>query len=166
VPPPEVKVLSGAIVRFAAQNSSVAFEVQIKPSFTPSGTLYVTASDKAGVIQPQVAVTPNTDGSYALSLGTATSAAPGHYAADITLKLCADQACAAAQAVPSVTVPYDLTVVAPNAAWPGDRLTALVPWTGVADWSTLRPIRSCRAGRRARSPSPPAVSMATGISAR
>jgi hypothetical protein len=138
VPPPEVKVLSGAIARYAAQNSSVAFEVQIKPSFTPSGTLYVTASDKAGVIQSLVTVTPNTDGSYALSLGTATSAAPGHYAGDITLKLCADQACAAAQAVPSVSVPYDLTVVAPNAAWPGDRLTALVPWTGVADWSTFQ----------------------------
>jgi hypothetical protein len=135
---PEVKVLSGAVTRYAAQNSSIAFDVQIKPSFTPTGTLSVSASDKAGVIQPQVAVTPNTDGSYVLSLGTATSAAPGHYTGDITLKLCADAACAASQAVPSVTVPYDLTVAAPGAAWQGDHLTALAPWTGVADWSTFQ----------------------------
>jgi hypothetical protein len=135
---PEVKVLSGAVTRYAAQNSSIAFDVQIKPSFTPTGTLSVSASDKAGVIQPQVTVTPGTDGSYVLSLGTATSAAPGHYTGDITLKLCADAACAAAQAVPSVTVPYDLTVAAPAAAWQGDHLTALAPWAGVADWTTFQ----------------------------
>jgi archaellum component FlaF (FlaF/FlaG flagellin family) len=96
--------LSGAIARYAAQSSSIAFDVQIKPSFTPTGSLSVSASDKAGVIQPQVVVTPNTDGSYVLSLGTVTGAAPGHYTGDLTLKLCADAACATAQVVPAVTV--------------------------------------------------------------
>jgi hypothetical protein len=135
---PDVKILSGTVLRYAAQNTSIAFEVQIKPSFTPTGSLSVTASDKAGVIQPQVTVTPNTDGSYVLSLSTATGAAPGHYAGDITLKLCADAACAAGQPVPSVTAPFDLTVAAPGAAWQGDHLTALVPWAGVADWATFQ----------------------------
>jgi hypothetical protein len=135
---PEVKVLSGALTRYAAQNSSIAFDVQIKPSFTPAGALSVSASDKAGVIQSQVTVITNTDGSYLLSLATVTSAAPGHYTGDITLKLCADAACATAQAVPSVTVPYDLTVAAPGSAWQGDHLTALVPWAGVADWGTFQ----------------------------
>jgi hypothetical protein len=135
---PEVKVLSGAITRYAAQNTSIAFDVQIKPSFTPTGSFTVNASDKAGVIQPQVVVITNADGSYLLSLGTLASAAPGHYTGDITLKLCADAPCTTAQAVPSVTVPYDLTVAAPGTAWQGDRLSALVPWTGVADWGTFQ----------------------------
>jgi hypothetical protein len=134
---PEVKVLSGPVTRYAAQNSSIAFDVQIKPSFTPTGTLSVVASDKAGVIQPQVVVIGNADG-YLLSLGTVASAAPGHYTGDITLKLCADPACTNSQAVPSITVPYDLTVAAPGTAWQGDNLSALVPWTGVADWGTFQ----------------------------
>ena len=135
---PEVKVMSGAITRYAAQNSSVSLAVQIKPSFTPTGTLVVSASDKAGVIGAQVSVSPATDGSYVLLLDTASSAAAGHHAGDITLKLCADQACATSQAVPSVTVPYDLTVLAAGSAWPGDRLSTLTPWAGAPEWSTFQ----------------------------
>ena len=137
-PAPEVKILSGGITRIEAQNSKLAFDVQIKPSFTPTGTLFVTASDNAGVIDAQVAVTANADGSYALALETASGTQAGHYAGDITLKLCADAACATPQAVASVTVPYDLTVLASGTAWPGDHLTALTPWTDVADWSTFQ----------------------------
>jgi hypothetical protein len=135
---PEVKLLSGTVTRFAAQNSTVAFEVQIKPNFTPAGTLFVNASDKAGVIGQQVAVTTGTDGSYVLALETATDTPPGHYTGDITLKLCADQACATPQAVSSMTVPYDVTVLGSGTAWPGDRLTVLTPWTDVPDWTTFQ----------------------------
>lgn len=137
-PAPEVKVLSGTMTRYAAEGGGVAFDVQIKPNFTPEGTLVVTASDKAGVIAAPVAVTANTDGSYALALATARDAARGHYSGDITLKLCADQACAKPQAVASVTVPYDLNVVAYGTAWAGDRLTTLAPWADVPDWSTFQ----------------------------
>ncbi|MCS0582645.1 PQQ-binding-like beta-propeller repeat protein [Massilia pinisoli] len=135
---PEVKVLSGGVTRYAAQNSTVAFEVQIKPSFTPAGTLFVNATDKAGVIGTQVGVTASQDGSYVLALETVNGTPAGHYAGDITLKLCADQACATPQAVPSVTVPYDVTVLAYGSAWPGDKLTPLTPWTDVADWNTFQ----------------------------
>lgn len=135
---PEVKLLSGTVTRFAAQSSSVAFEVQIKPNFTPTGTLFVNASDKAGVIGQQVGVTAGTDGSYVLALETVTDTKPGHYTGDITLKLCADQACATPQAVSSMTVPYDVTVQGAGTAWPGDRLTALTPWTDVPDWTTFQ----------------------------
>jgi outer membrane protein assembly factor BamB len=135
---PEVKLLSGTVTRFAAQDSSVAFEVQVKPNFTPTGTLFVNASDKAGVIGQQVTVTAGTDGSYVLALETVGGTKPGHYTGDITLKLCADQACATPQAVPSMTVPYDVTVQGSGTAWPGDRLTALTPWTDVPDWTTFQ----------------------------
>lgn len=135
---PEVKLLSGGVTRYAAQSAAVAFDVQIKPSFTPAGTLVVTASDKAGVISPQVGVTAGAEGSYVLSLATVTDTPPGHYTGDITLKLCADQACATPQTVPSMTVPYDVTVLGSGTAWPGDHLTALTPWTDVPDWSNFQ----------------------------
>jgi hypothetical protein len=135
----EVKVTTALIARYAAQNTSVDFEVQIKPNnFTPTGTLAVNASDPSNVIGTQVGVTANTDGSYTLSLGSKANAAAGHYTGNVTLKLCADQACATAQAVPSVTVPYDLTVLASTTAWPGDHLTALAAWTDAPEWSTFQ----------------------------
>ena len=137
-PAPEVKLLSGGVTRFAAKDSKLAFEVQIKPNFTPTGTLFVSASDKAGAIAAPVAVTAGTDGSYVLALETAAGTPAGHYTGDITLKLCADTACATPQAVASVAVPYDLTVLASSTAWPGDRLTPLTPWTDVPDWTTFQ----------------------------
>lgn len=135
---PEVKVLSGTVTRYAAEGSGVAFDVQIKPNFVPAGTLVAVASDKAGVINAPVTVTANTDGSYVLALDTAGTAARGHYTGDITLKLCADAECAKPQTVASVTVPYDLNVVAYGTAWPGDKLTALAPWADVPDWSNFQ----------------------------
>lgn len=131
--------MTASVARVAAQNTSVGFDVQVKPNnFTPAGTLVVNASDPSNVIAPQVNVTPNTDGSYTLSLGTVTGAAAGHYSGNITLKLCADQACATPQAVPSVTVPYDLTVMGSGTAWPGDNLTPISAWTDAPEWSTFQ----------------------------
>jgi hypothetical protein len=138
-PAPEVKVLTAAVARVAAQNSSVGIDVQIKPSnFTPTGTLVVNASDPANVIARFVNVTQNKDGTYTLSLDTVDNASAGHYTGALTLKLCADTACTMPQAVPSVTVPYDFTVLASSSAWPGDNLTTLAPWTDVAEWSTFQ----------------------------
>jgi len=137
-PAPEVKLLSGGVTRLAAKDSKLAFEVQIKPNFTPTGTLFVSASDKAGAIAAPVAVTANADGSYVLALETTAGTPAGHYTGDITLKLCADTACATPQAVASVAVPYDLTVLASGTAWPGDRLTPLTPWADVPDWTTFQ----------------------------
>jgi hypothetical protein len=137
-PPPTVKVLSGSVVRYAAINTGMSFEVTIQPSFVPTGTLSAIASDTAGKVVAPVAVTKNADGSYSLVVDTVSALTVGHYKGDLSLKLCADSACATAQAVPSVTVPYDITVVAPGTAWPGDNLTALSAWPAVADWTNFQ----------------------------
>jgi hypothetical protein len=138
-PLPEVKIVTASIARYAAQNTSVGLEVQIKPNnFTPTGTLAVNASDPSNLFAPTVNVATNADGSYTLSLSSAASAAPGHYAGNVTLKLCADPACTATQVVPSVTLPYNLTVLASGSTWPGDNLTALAPWDDAPEWSTFQ----------------------------
>jgi len=138
-PAPEVKLITASLARYAAQNTSVGFEVRLKPgNFTPTGTLVVNASDPASVIATPVTVATNSDGTYTLSLASATGAAPGHYTGNITLKLCVDPACAMPQAVPSVTVPYDLTVLAAGPGWPGDNLIPLAAWTDAPEWSTFQ----------------------------
>jgi len=138
-PAPTVKLLSAAPTRVAAAAASgLSFSVTVQPSVVPTGALYVLASDKAGIIQPTVAVNSNGDGSYTFAVDTVAALTAGHYTGDVTLKLCADQACATAQTLPPVTVPYDITVLAAGDAWPGNHLTPLQPWIGIADWGTYQ----------------------------
>ena len=136
-PPPAVSVLSSGITRQVAANTAIGMEVVVKPNFTAAGTLYASAADNSALLAPAVAVTPHTDGSYTLALNSMPATA-GTYTGEFTIKLCSDETCATPQAVPSIKVPYSLTVTAAGTAWPGDKVTALSPWTDVADWSTFQ----------------------------
>jgi hypothetical protein len=137
--PPAITVVSGEVLRYAAAGSGVAIDITAQASnFTPAGTLVANASDAAGVLAKNVAVTPVAGGKYVFTVDTVPSLTAGHYKGNLTLKLCSDAACNQAQVVPSVSVPYDITVLSPNSAWPGDKLTALTPWAGVPDWNTFQ----------------------------
>ena len=132
-------VQSGAVARVIAKDTSIHIDVTAQAAnFTPSGTLYASASDGASLVQAPVTITANGGGSYTFGLDTLASKPGGRYTGNITIKLCSDQACNVAQAVPSINVPFDVTVQTSNSAWPGDKLTALSAWSGVADWATFQ----------------------------
>ena len=138
-PAPTVAVQSGSVSRTIAGGTGINVDVVAQASnFTPTGTLYASASDSAGNFLAPVQVTANGNGNYTLSLNTTPNLAAGRYQGNVTLKLCSDQACNTAQAVPSVSVPYELTVMTKNSAWPGDNLTALSAISGAPDWSTFQ----------------------------
>jgi len=147
VPPPDppvppaasLKITSGNIARVVAQNTSIRIEVTAQAAnFTPTGTLYASASDGDSLMRTAVAVSSDSNGNYTFALDTQTTKESGHYTGKLTIKLCSDEACNTAQAIPSISVPYDVTVHSANSAWPGDQLTALVPWSGVPDWATFQ----------------------------
>ena len=132
-------VQSGPIARMIAKDTTVHIEVTAQAAnFTPTGTLYASATDGASLMQAPVTVTANGGGSYTFALDTLASKPAGRYTGNLTIKLCSDQACAVAQAVPSISVPFDVTVHTKDSAWPGDKLTALSAWSGVADWATFQ----------------------------
>jgi outer membrane protein assembly factor BamB len=141
-PPPPVAsmaVQSGNIARVVAQDTSIHIEVTAQASnFTPTGTLYASASDGDSLMQAPVTVSSNGNGSYTFAFDTQASKASGRYSGKLTIKLCSDAACTTAQAVPSISVPYDVTVHGSNSAWPGDQLTPLSAWNGVPDWTTFQ----------------------------
>ncbi len=122
-------VASGTPVTVALSAASV--------NFAFSGTLSAKAADAGGVFLPAVTVTPN-NGGYALELTTSKTVAPGHYASQVTIRLCSDSSCASAQAVPSISVPFDIDVLSSNSAWPGNNLSALSPWSGANDWTMFQ----------------------------
>lgn len=141
-PPPPVPTMtlqSGTVTRVLAKDTSIHIEATAQAAnFTPSGTLYASVGDDGGLVLAPVTVTANGGGSYTFALDTLASKPGGHYTGNVMLKLCSDQACTAAQAVPSISIPFDVTVQSADAAWPGDKLTALSAWSGVPDWATFQ----------------------------
>lgn len=135
-----VEVVSESnINRMVVAGTSIFVDVVIKPlymSFT--GTLYSKASDPNDVFAAPVAVTGNPDGSYTLEVATSNAAGAGQYTGAATLHLCSDSSCATPQLVASVSANYSVQVLGANPDWPGNHLTTLTPWTGVADWQTFQ----------------------------
>jgi outer membrane protein assembly factor BamB len=139
MPVATMTVQSGAIARVIAKDTGIQIDVTAQAAnFTPAGTLFASASDSAGLVQPVVTVTANGAGSYTFTLTTLASQPASRYTGNVTIKLCSDAPCTVAQAVPSITVPYDVTVQSNLSAWPGDKLTALSAMSGVADWATFQ----------------------------
>lgn len=133
-----VEVRNGGFTRSAAAGTSVTAQVQLRPlhfGFTPGLTVLV---QEGTAFQREVATTDNGDGSVTLTLATHPGAPPGTNSGTLTLSLCRDAACAARQEAPSASLSYTLRVVAADAPWPGDNLTALAPLDGVGDWSTFQ----------------------------
>lgn len=135
-----VSVLSeSSITRTVVAGTSIYVDVVIKPlyiSFT--GTLYAMTDDPNAVFATPVSVTSNSDGSFTLEIATSNTATSGQYTGTAVLQLCSDSSCATPQPVPSVSATYSIQILGSNPNWPGNHLTTLTPWTGVADWQTFQ----------------------------
>jgi Putative Ig domain len=126
------------ISRMVVSSTTVTVALSITPvDFSFSGELTAKAADTAGVFAANVTAVGSNGGS-ALSLTTSPRVPPGHYQGNVTLTLCSDAACTMPQTVPSIAVPYDVYVLSPASAWPGNNLSTLVPWSGVPDWTMFQ----------------------------
>jgi len=131
-----VTVESGSITRIAATGTSLYAAVVVRPVNLDVGTLYANAQDATGIILPSVEVSANGDGTFTLVLATNPNVTPNLFAGNATLNLCQDANCVTT--LTSVAVPVSINVLGSTSDWPGNNLTALNAWTGVADWSTFQ----------------------------
>jgi len=129
-------VESGSITRIAATGTSLYAPVVVRPVHLEVGALYARAQDATGIILPLVEVSANGDGSFTLMLATNPTVTPNLFAGNATLNLCQDASCATT--LTSVTVPVSIIVLGSTSDWPGNNLTALNAWAGVADWGTFQ----------------------------
>jgi hypothetical protein len=132
-------VAPAKISRMVASGTSVTVALTLTPvGFSFTGTLYASVTDGTGTFSKPVTVAPPSAGSYALSLTTASGASAGHYVNSLILNLCSDAACTVPQPLHALSLPFDVDVLANNSPWPGNNLTALTAWPGVADWTTFQ----------------------------
>ena len=135
---PAVTASPAKISRMVVSSTSLTVALSITPvDFSFSGVLTAKAADTAGVFAGNVA-TVTGNGDSALSLTTSPRVPPGHYQGNVTLTLCGDADCTTPQSVPSIAVPYDVYVLSPASAWPGNNLSTLVPWPGVPEWTMFQ----------------------------
>ncbi len=131
-------VSPGRISRLVAQGTPVSIAITLTPvDFSFSGTLYATATGTAAFSTPVTVGAPS-GGTYPLTLTTSATANVGQYADNLVLNLCGDPACATPQPLRAISIPYNIHVLASNGPWPGNNLTALSAWPGVADWSMFQ----------------------------
>jgi hypothetical protein len=124
------------ISRFAANGTSVNVGVVISPSVSLSNPIYTKVTDPNNVFSPNVTVTANSDGTYTLGLSTSSTASNGNYSGTVVVSLCNDAVCN--NPVQTVSVPYSVRILDSQSTWPGNTLTTLSAWSGVADWGTFQ----------------------------
>lgn len=102
-----------------------------------TGTLYVKLVDSGNFLGQVVGVSASGNNRI-LEFTTDRAATAGPHGGQATVSLCKDAACATLQAVPTLLVNYELDVLAPGGAWPGNHLTTLSPMQGAPEWSTFQ----------------------------
>jgi hypothetical protein len=131
-------VSPGKISRLVAQGTPVSIALTLTPvDFAFTGTLYATVTGTAAFSTPVTVGAPS-GGAYPLTLTTSTTANVGQYTDNLVLNLCSDPACATPQPLRAISVPYSIDILASNSPWPGNNLTTLSAWSGVADWSMFQ----------------------------
>lgn len=131
-----IDVITKNISRMVVYGTSVDIQVSVRSTDPlPAGAI-VTASDPDKLFMPMVSTVLNSDGSYTLTLTTSATAPADRYNAhNVTLKICNDVPCSTHQ---EASIPFDVNVMTPASAWPGNHLSPLAAWPGVAEWGTFQ----------------------------
>jgi hypothetical protein len=131
-----VGVTPAQISRLVAAGTPVVIQLTVQ-SQSLTGPLYVIASDPSSLFNSAVNVTGVANG-YAVALTVSTVIAAGHYTGNVLLTLCQDSSCTMPQTPASITVPFNVQLLSPTSAWPGNNAGALAAWSGVADWTMFQ----------------------------
>lgn len=138
-PPPTASLGAVPISTYGVQDDDISTTVTLGLNFKPTGDFSLQVALQNGMpLIPTLTPVAGAANQYSVHLAMNNSATPGIYRGTAHMKLCADAACQTRQAIAEIEFDYVFDVLPPGTRWPGDHLTALVPWTDAPEWSTFQ----------------------------
>jgi outer membrane protein assembly factor BamB len=102
------------------------------------GIAYLKVVPDGDVLSPEVTVTTQPDGSFAVQTKTSATAKPGVYTGNITVNVCSDPNCAAQLPGAPFKLPYSVEVLDPAGSVKIYSASALSALPGAPDWATFQ----------------------------
>lgn len=136
-PSPMISVATTTLTRMQAAGTSVSLDINATPLVALATGVNFRIVDKGGVFQPATNFATNSDGTLTITAAIVAATAAGNYSGTLTLEVCGDSMCAT-PLDPGHSIAYSIDVLNSTSAWPGNHLTTLSPWSGIADWSTYQ----------------------------
>lgn len=102
------------------------------------GIAYLKVVPDGDVLSPEVTITTQSDGSFAVKTKTSATAKPGIYTGNITINVCSDPNCVAQLPGAPFKLPYSVEVLDPAGSLKLYRSAAVSALSGAPDWATFQ----------------------------
>jgi hypothetical protein len=102
------------------------------------GIAYLKVVADADVIDPTVAITQQSDGSFNVQIKTSATAKPGVYTGNFTINVCNDPNCNTQLAGAPFKLPYSVEVLSPEGGVQAYTESPLAAFAGAPDWGTFQ----------------------------
>lgn len=136
--PPPVTMSPAVMKATYIAGYPVAISMSAKPNITFTGNIYIQAVAIGAPINPQISMTPDMGGTFAVGINTSASALPGAYSGDMTVSLCYNANCTNQVAGSPFKIPYQIEVIDPAGSTKAYNLSPLSPIAGAPDWQTFQ----------------------------
>ncbi|SMC29305.1 Outer membrane protein assembly factor BamB, contains PQQ-like beta-propeller repeat [Andreprevotia lacus DSM 23236] len=113
---------------FSGDSTTLSTVATLKTAIT--GALYILVTEPNGIIEPNIPALKNADGTYRATVTTRASLKPGNHTGTIKIQLCKDDKCASEYPGSPAYLPISVNIAG--------KQEPLVPWNGVADWTTTQ----------------------------
>jgi len=138
VTPPPYTFLPAAVEASYVAGYPVDVSLTARQTVPFVGVVYLKVVADGDVIDPNVALTQQGDGSVNVKIRTSLTAKPGSYTGNFTVNVCLDPNCATQLAGAPFKLPYAIEVIGAEGSLQSFDLKALSALGGAADWGTFQ----------------------------
>lgn len=138
VTPPPYTVTPGIVEAAYVAGYPVTLTLTAKQTVPFVGIAYVKLVSDADVIDPEVGIAMQADGSVSVQVKTSASAKPGLYSGNFTINVCNDPNCTTQLEGAPFKLPYAFEVMAPEGGVQTFTVSRLSALEGASDWATFQ----------------------------
>jgi outer membrane protein assembly factor BamB len=138
VTPPPFTLSPGAAEATYVAGYPVELRMSAKQTVPFVGIAYLKVLADADVIDPEVAIAAQADGSFSVQMKTSATAKPGIYTGNFTVNVCNDPNCTTQLAGAPFKLPYTFEVLAPEGGVLTYNAKPLAALAAAPDWGTFQ----------------------------